>query len=98
MTRQNDSLVDDGDTTKAYQNYYLSTESDGSISGRCETNDNLDQGAPNEFAEWEVRFRNHQEMVSHTGLSHVGISGVAVTVYLDGERLERGARRLGMSR
>ncbi len=76
-----------GDQMNALQTYTLHTQEDGSIRGQCWTNDNKDQGWPSEEAQWEVRYRDYAHMRQATGLSHIGISGVRVEVYLDGERL-----------
>ncbi len=72
---------------KAIQIYRLNTNSDSTIAGRCWTNDNLDRGYPTEEADWDVRYRNFEDIKQATGLSHTGISGVVVEVYLDGEKL-----------
>jgi len=72
----------------AYQEYRLFSQSDGRITGTCQTNDNLDRGYPTEFAEWPVEYRDYAHMAHRTGLSHVGISGVVVSVYLDGKQLD----------
>lgn len=70
--------------SEARQDYHLHTLGDGRIEGRCWTNDNLDQGIPNEEADWEVRFADRNQALKATGGTHLGISGVRVRVYIDG--------------
>lgn len=67
--------------------YHLHTQGDGSIKGIADTNDNLDQGYPTEWAEWPVRYKDYEAMARQTGLSHIGINGCSVEVYLDGQRI-----------
>jgi hypothetical protein len=79
-----DSAVED---PRATHRYHLHTQGDGSIQGLADTNDNLDQGRPTEWAEWPVRYKDYQAMARQSGLSHVGINGCSVEVYLDDHRI-----------
>lgn len=85
----------------AWMRYELYTATDGTILGHASTNDNLDRGYPSQDADWHVEYRANprasawEVMKKHTGLSHVGISGIVVEVYLDGQKLERDAVRGG---
>ena len=72
---------------ETYHYYSLTTNPDGSIEGRAETNDNLDRGYPTEFADWPVKYRDEHEMLRRTGGTHIGINGCQVTVILDGQHV-----------
>ena len=73
-----------------WQRYDLCTCTDGTITGVTATNDNDDDGYPdNDVESWEVRYRNREEMIKRTGGSHIGCSGISVTVYLDGREVSR---------
>lgn len=71
----------------ARHSYFLRTREDGSIVGDAETNDDLDQGVPTEWAQWQVRYRSYDDMRRQTGLTHVGCNGCRVQVYLDGKQI-----------
>jgi hypothetical protein len=72
----------------AWSHYYLYTMADGSIEGRCETNDDGDTGYPGRYEEWEVQYRDKASMLKQlSGGSHVGWMGGRVEVYLDGEMI-----------
>ena len=72
----------------AWSHYYLSTMADGSIEGRCETNDDGDTGYPGRYEEWEVRYRDKDSLLKQlSGGSHMGYMGVRVEVYLDDEMI-----------
>lgn len=60
---------------------------DGSIFVREWTDDNLDEGSPNESAEWEWRARDREAFVKRAGKTRTGCSGVKVFVTLDGKRI-----------
>jgi hypothetical protein len=74
---------------RAWHVYDLHTQDNGEITGECSTNDNRDQGFASESAIWPVRFKNYETMEKQTGLSHIGINGCEVKVFLDGKLLER---------
>jgi hypothetical protein len=65
----------------------MRTGTDGSISGDTETNDPDDKGLPNGYDRWQVRYRDYATMKSATGLSHTGVIGCVVTVFLDGVKV-----------
>ena len=72
----------------AWSRYYLHTKDDGSIVGRCETNDDGDTGYPGQHADWEVSYRDKANMLKQlSGGSHIGFTGVQVEVWLDGETI-----------
>jgi hypothetical protein len=77
--------VEDGPAAK--QIYRLNSRADGSIEGVVWTNDDLDHGVPSEDATWDVRYASFDAMAKATGKSHIGISGVRVEVYLDGQKI-----------
>jgi hypothetical protein len=70
----------------AMQVFILHTSGDRII-GTVWTNDNLDKGDPSEEESWPVNYANREVMTKATGLSHVGISGIVVDVYLDGKKI-----------
>ena len=69
---------------QAWQVYELESNPDGTIRGTAITHDYDDNRYLDETTRWPVRYRNREEMIQRTGGSHVGISGIQVTVYLDG--------------
>jgi hypothetical protein len=71
----------------AWERWTLTTLEDGRIAGQWETNDNQDRGHETGFASRHMTFDNYERMKSRTGLSHTGISGIEVTVLLDGEKI-----------
>jgi len=73
---------------RAWISYRLHTTERGGITGVCETNDNLDRGYESEHDSWPVSYSDVQEMRKRTGGCHTGISGIEITVYLDGVRIE----------
>ncbi len=75
------------DPDHAYHTYHLQTNSDSSISGTSETNDNLDHGYASQYASWTVRYRDRAHMDKEVGKSRIGCSGVVVDVYLDGTKI-----------
>jgi hypothetical protein len=83
-----DRNYDEDEDAQAYQNISVETFKDGSAVVRTETNDNFDQGIPNEYASWEHGGKAPKGPSMHAGVSHIGISGVRVRVYVNGkERL-----------
>ena len=84
-----------GDAGGAWSRYHLQTMQDGSIKGICTTNDDGDTGYAGQVADWEVSYRDKDSMLNQlSGGSHVGISGVQVEVYLDGEEVGDALPRL----
>ena len=63
------------------------TLQDGRIFVREWTNDNLDQGVPNECAEWDWTAKDRAAFAKRAGRSRTGCSGVKVTITLDGKRI-----------
>jgi hypothetical protein len=63
------------------------TNEDGSINVDEWTNDDQDQGTPNESAEWHWRARDRESFLKRAGKSRTGVSGVRVFVSLDGGRI-----------
>jgi len=59
----------------------------GEIRGIRTTNDDADLGLPGDVESWEVDYKSREQMEKITGKSHIGVSGVEVTVVLDGERI-----------
>jgi hypothetical protein len=70
-------------TQAAWQLYDLHTNPDGTISGIARTNDDDDDGLPDQEISWTVFYRDREEMLQRTGGTHIGVSGVLVSVYLD---------------
>lgn len=72
----------------AYHNIYIETFDDGSALRRDETNDNDDDGYADGTTEsWEFRWKNAETCIKAAGISRIGISGVRVNVYIDGEKV-----------
>jgi hypothetical protein len=73
----------------AWQHYSVSTGYEsGKVLVLVKTNDNDDDGYDDgEIAEWEESFASLEAALKYTGHSRVGVSGVAVTVTVDGERV-----------
>jgi len=71
----------------AYETWRLETLPDGRIVGQYETNDDQDLGCQSTFEQYKVDFRDFNSMKVRTGLSHYGISGVEVKVFLDGIKI-----------
>ena len=73
----------------AIQHYNIQSQSDGSAIVYCETNDDNDDGYPDgEWVNWEETFPSVKKAKSHCGNCRIGIiSGVIVTVTLDGEEI-----------
>lgn len=78
---------DEPDEPPSRTEYDLNTNPDGSVDGRCWTNDNRDQGYPSETASWDVHYHTVDEALKRTGRSHRGWIGSIVTVYLDGRKV-----------
>lgn len=64
------------------------TQPDGSIVAHHVTNDDNDDGWPDGNVEkWKTTYRNRASFDKCVGKSRIGISGIVVTVDLDGHRL-----------
>lgn len=70
-----------------YQRYALTSHADGRISGSTETNDPEDRGYPTGHDRWDVSYKSLSDMRRLTGMSHCGMNGCAVEVYLDGQKV-----------
>jgi len=73
---------------EAVQTYTLHTDGNGRVKGRCWTNDDEDLGQPSTTAQWPVSYANREQAIKITGGTHFGISGVKVTVMLDGQLID----------
>jgi hypothetical protein len=72
----------------AWLRYDGYTQQDGTIQVEAMTNDNNDDGyADGETAEWMVTCRNRAEFDRRCGRCRTGISGITVTVSVDGEEV-----------
>ena len=71
----------------ARHTYHLHSLPGGAIEGTAWTNDNRDEGIPSEEASWPVKYRSRADAERSTGKSHIGISGVIVEVFLDGQKI-----------
>lgn len=75
-------------TALALQTYDIVTGGPGEpVEVFAWTNDDQDRGYPNDDAGWAMDFDTVEQALKHTGTSRVGISGVRVTVTLDGEKI-----------
>jgi hypothetical protein len=77
-------------TDIAYQRYSILTcvEEDAVVRVDVETNDDDDDGFPDgEITTWSLTFPNVDAALRYTGACRVGISGVIVTVTLDGKEV-----------
>ena len=75
-------------TGTAWMVYHLYQDEGEEIRGTCCTNDDNDDGYPDgKTEEWNVTYKNREEMLRHTGGSHFGCSGIEVKVYLNGEKI-----------
>lgn len=72
----------------AYQRYDGYTNPDGTIHVDVITNDDNDDGLPDEdTVEWTLRCPDRAAFDKRVGRSRTGCSGIAVTVTLDGVRV-----------
>lgn len=69
----------------AWFEYDLYRRDDGRVEGRARTNDNLDTGYGSEYAEWSVAASSAEAAAKRFGVCRSGVSGVEVTVLLDGK-------------
>lgn len=83
---------DEDDGLATWQTYDVVPDGAGGAHVHAATNDNLDTGYPSEFAEWHLHFRRLADALRHTGVCRTGVSGVRVTVTLNGERLTEAGR------
>jgi|GEM_PF-4941853 len=60
---------------------------DGSYLVEEWTNDDEDHGYPNEEASWYAVYPTLKATIKHCGVSRIGVSGVQVTVSLNGKRI-----------
>lgn len=74
----------------AWQHYHIITcvEDDAVVRVECETNDDDDDGYPDgEITRWTETFNTLDAALRNKGKCRVGVSGVIVTVTLDGEEV-----------
>lgn len=72
----------------AWMRYEGYSQGDGTIQVEAMTNDNNDDGYPDgETAEWTLTCRDRADFDTRCGRSRIGISGIRVTVTLDGEEV-----------
>jgi hypothetical protein len=75
-------------TLVALQRYFIDSQPDGSAVVHCETNDDDDDGVPDgSWENWDMEFPTVKKALKHCGKCRIGISGVIVTVTLDGEEV-----------
>jgi hypothetical protein len=89
-TIQNDRTMAGEVTPVAYQCFHIITgcEADENVRIECETNDDNDDGWPDgEVTTWVMHFPNVTQALKYAGTCRVGISGVIVTVTLDGREV-----------
>ena len=74
-------------TEHAWQRYDGITYSDGSVAVECGTNDNDDDGFPDREGPqyWHIIVPNVAAFKKFAGTSRIGVSGIRVTVTLDGK-------------
>lgn len=71
----------------AIQRYFIFTEGD-SVLVKVETNDDNDDGYPDgAWTYWSMRYPSVDQALKGCGKCRVGISGVIVTVTLDGKEI-----------
>lgn len=75
------------DAPRAYHRKDATTRPDGTIEVFESTNDNLDHGVPSEYADWTWIAPNLEAFKKRAGQSGYGVSGVKVTVELDGRMI-----------
>jgi hypothetical protein len=70
------------------QRYFITANPDGTAVCWCETNDDDDDGYPDgAWEQWEEQYPSVEKALDVKGKCHVGISGVIVTVLLDGKEV-----------
>lgn len=71
-----------------WQDVRIYTQADGSVIAEISTNDDNDDGLPDpEVVRWNMQYGSVEKSLEHLGKSRVGVSGVAVTVFLDGKKI-----------
>ena len=75
--------------THTYHNVWHVTEPDGRVISHHETNDDDDDGLPDDrVTRWTIGPQpKNIALLSPYDRSHIGISGVYVNIYLDGKEL-----------
>jgi hypothetical protein len=81
--------MDEDGEVYSRQRYDAHTNPDGSIEAHVWTNDDEDRGYPNTESQWDERYKTAEEFHKRVGISRTGVSGVKVTVFLDGEELTK---------
>jgi len=77
-------------TNHAYQDYEVEENEDGTATVYCATNDDDDDGHVDcESAHWRLSFKTVAEALKYVGHSRVGVSGIKVTVKLNGEEVTK---------
>lgn len=82
------------DAIASTQDYYIEETGEGLVKVHAWTNDNYDQGYPNEDASWDLEFKSLAMALEHTGYTRRGISGVKVNVYLNGVLIGKGGKAI----
>lgn len=74
---------------RAFHRVEIYSRPDGSAVAECQTNDDDDDGVPDgRTAEWTLEHKTIEQALKQHGKCRVGISGIVVTVCLDGNRVE----------
>ena len=72
----------------AIQRYKITSLPDGSAVVYVETNDDNDDGIPDgKWEDWRLEFPTVKKAKKHCGKCRIGVSGVIVSVELDGEEI-----------
>jgi hypothetical protein len=78
----------------AYQDYDVEENEDGTATVYCATNDDDDDGHVDcTRVTWELHFKSMAEALKYTGITRVGVSGIIVTVSIEGSGVYHGPRR-----
>ena len=73
-------------THETWMRYDLYQQTNGTINGQASTNDDNDDGYPdNDVAVWDVSYKNYDDMLKTTGGTHTGLYGQPVEVFLNGK-------------
>ena len=74
---------------RAFHNIHIQTLSDGRAEVRHHTNDDDDDGYDDgKDTLWMETCPTVQQALDRHGVSHTGLSGIRVSVWLDGKKLE----------
>ena len=87
MGQLRERMLQRAEGPEALQTHDIVTLDKGRAAVRSWTNDDRDLGSPNVEASWEFETDTVEQALQITGTSRIGISGVRVTVTLDGERI-----------